>query len=312
MVVDHTGKVTLRVGRMEFTRLGWALLISAVAHLLFWGSCVLVVHFDLARKVPLPKWVQNLAEPPAVEAKTPAPPREPYIFIDVRENQAVAEAPKNAIRYSDLSSVAANPEVNLELNEPKLEGEKNELQNTEDTVPKNKYDQLMPDPPKPEPERPQEPGAMTIAKAELRPVQERQRPRTIREALMQRSNTPGKRSQFDGGARQQHNASLAVQATGFGAYDRMLIDSVRYRWYDLLGNLSADGYRQGKVVIQFTLNYKGDVTDVNVGQNSVSEMLALMCEKAIRDPAPFGEWSREMRLAVGSDSRRITFTFFYN
>jgi hypothetical protein len=37
-----------------------------------------------------------------------------------------------------------------------------------------------------------------------------------------------------------------------------------------------------------------------------------MCQKAIRDPAPFGEWTREMRLAVGEDSRRITFTFYYN
>ena len=34
-----------------------------------------------------------------------------------------------------------------------------------------------------------------------------------------------------------------------------------------------------------------------------------MCRKAIRDPAPFGEWSREMRISVGEDSRRITLHF---
>ncbi|MGC3958815.1 MAG: hypothetical protein QM813_13020 [Verrucomicrobiota bacterium] len=80
----------------------------------------------------------------------------------------------------------------------------------------------------------------------------------------------------------------------------------------MLDNLSYDAYRQGKVVVQFNLNYKGEITDIKVTENTVSEMLSLMCEKAIRDPAPFGEWTREMRLAVGEDSRRITFTFFYN
>jgi outer membrane biosynthesis protein TonB len=91
-----------------------------------------------------------------------------------------------------------------------------------------------------------------------------------------------------------------------------LIDAISDRWYNLLDNLSYDNYQQGKVVVQFTLSYRGDITDVRVAQNTVSDMLSLMCEKAVRDPAPFGEWSREMRLAVGEDSRRITFTFFYN
>jgi hypothetical protein len=32
----------------------------------------------------------------------------------------------------------------------------------------------------------------------------------------------------------------------------------------------------------------------------------------VLDPSPFDKWPREMRLMVGEDSRRITFTFNYN
>jgi len=257
--------------------------------------------------------VQRLIVPPP-PVQPPPPTSEPYMFIDVREYQEVPNPPKDALRYSDRNAIAANPELSQKQNEPKIEGEKSEQQNLEDATRRNKFDQLMPDPPKPEPPSPPKlsPGTMTVAKADLQPAPERKRPRTIREALLQKNQTPGRRTQRDGGAAQRPNASFDVKATGFGAYDRMLIDAISSRWYDLLDNLSYDAYRQGRVVVQFTLSYKGDISDMRVADNTVTEMLSLMCEKAIRDPAPFGEWSREMRLAVGEDSRRITFTFYYN
>lgn len=320
MAVDHTDSLTLRVGRLEFTRLGWALALSLAVHLVFWGGYAVVKHFDLAKKFQLPKWVQRLLTPPPVQAKNPPPNREPYMFIDVREAQSVAEAPKDATRYSDRNAIASNPDQNKDLNEPKIDGEKTELQKTEDAGRKSKFDQLMPDPPKPEAEAQPKPkltpGTMTVAKAELKPPQEKQRPRTIRDAMLQKNQTPGQRAKQAGGAAQRPNTSYNVKATGFGAYDRMLIDAISSHWYNLLDNLSYDGYRQGKVVIQFDLNYKGGVTNVQIIENTVTDILALMCEKAIRDPASagngFGEWSREMRLAVGEDSRTITFTFYYN
>jgi hypothetical protein len=239
------------------------------------------------------------------------------LFVDVREYQAVPEPPKNATRYSDRNAIAANPDADKETNEPKVEGEENELRKIEEAGRRTKFDQLMPDPPKPEPEAEAQsqsklaPGTMTVAKADLKP-QERQRPRTIREAMLQKNQTPGQRSKLEGGAAKRAQLSHDVKVTGFGAYDRAFIDAVSSRWYNLLDNLSYDGYRQGKVVVQFNLNYKGDITEVKVLENTVTDLLALMCEKAVRDPAPFGEWSREMRMAVGEDSRRITFTFFYN
>lgn len=315
MVVDQTGKVTLRVGRREFSRLGVALAVSLAAHLLFWGGYATVKHFNLTAKWKLLQWVQRLLTPsPRQQAKVEPQNREPYIFIDVREAQSVAEPPKNAIRYSDRNAIAANPDDNKNLTDPKIEGEKNELQKTEDAGRRNKFDQLMPDPPKPaEPPQPKlTPGAMTVAKAELAPGETKPRPRTIRDAMLQKNQSPGPRAKLDGGASLRANASYDVKATGFGAYDRAFIDAVSSRWYDLLDSMSYDNYRQGKVVLQFVLNYDGRITEMKVVSSTVPETLSLLCQKAVLDPAPFEKWPREMRLMVGEDFRRITFTFNYN
>ena len=315
MVFDRTNKLTLRTGRLEFTRLGWALGLSLAAHLLFWGGYEVSKHFDLAKKFRLPQWVQRLMAPPPVQAKQ-QPNREPAMFIDVREAQSVTEPPKDAKRYSDRNAIASNPDANKDLNEPKIDGEKTELQKTEDAGRRNQFNQLMPDPPKPEAEAKPKvtPGTMTVAKADLRPPQEKQRPRTLKDVML-KNQSPGKRAQQDGGATKRAELSYDVKITGFGAYDRALIDAVRSHWYNVLDSLSADNYQQGKVVVQFDLDHEGKVNNLNVLETTVSTSLEIPCVMAVRNPAAagngFGRWTREMRLAVGEDSRRITFTFHY-
>lgn len=297
MTGNRTDLATLRPNRLEFTRLGLALALSLALHLVFWGVYV------LGRNIHWPAWVQQLVTPPPVQAKQRQPSSPPLLFVDVSEAQSVAKEPKDAKRYSDRNSIAANPEPTKELNEPKIDGSQ-ENANKTDASSQKKFDQLMPDPPKPQ----QKPGAMTIAKVELKPLPEKNRPRTIKEAMLQR----GEKMKQDGGAMQRPNASFDVKATGFGSYDRAFIDAVSSRWYDLLDNMSYDGYRQGKVVVQFVLNYDGRITEMKVVQSTVTETLALLCQKAVLDPSPFDKWPREMRMMVGEDSRRITFTFNYN
>ena len=73
------------------------------------------------------------------------------MFVDVSSLQAVTEVPKETKFYSDKNSVAANPELNLDANAPKLDGSQTEVAKTEDAA-RKKFDQLMPDPPKPKPE----------------------------------------------------------------------------------------------------------------------------------------------------------------
>jgi len=312
--------VTLRWARLDLTSLGRALALSLALHLFFWGTYAIGHHFQWWDKVRLPAWVKKLSPPPLpLQAKSAPVTREPpLMFVDVSSLQAVTEVPKETKFYSDKNSVAANPEVNLDANAPKLDGKQEQVPKTED-VARDKFP-LAPDPPKPkfepEPEAQPKPklapGTMTIAKAELKPQPEKARPRTIKEALLQRNQMPGQTAKLDAGAQQRPNASYDVKATGFGAYDRAFIDAVSSRWYDLLDSISYDSYRSGRVVVQFNLNYDGRITEMKLLESTVTETLALLCQKAVLDPSPFDKWPREMRLMIGEDSRRITFTFYYN
>jgi hypothetical protein len=312
--------MTLRVDRLELTRLGWALVLSLALHLFLWGAYAVGKKYHLWERLRLPAWVQKLAKaavPPQI--KQPPVNREPpLMFVDV--SQPASEPPKETKYYSDQNSIASNPDLNQASNIPKIDGTQEHVPKTEDSA-RNKFP-LMPDPPKPKDEAPEDvapkpklsPGTMTVAKADLKPQPqpERTRPRTIKEAMLQRNQLPGQKVKQSGGAQQRPNAGFDVKATGFGAYDRAFIDAVSSRWYDLLDNMSYDAYRPGYVKLEFNLNYDGRITEMKILETTVTETLTLLCQKAVLDPAPFEKWPREMRLMVGEDSRRITFTFFYN
>ena len=61
--------------------------------------------------------------------------------------------------------------------------------------------------------------------------------------------------------------------------------------------MSYDGYKRGRVVLQFRLNYNGTISDVKVVDENVGLALSLMCQKAITDPSPFDKWPRGVPLA---------------
>ena len=327
----RTQEISLRLARPDISRLIWALALSLALHLLGWGAYSVGKRFHVWEKVRWPAWVQALTQKlaPVVKKEETRPPidREPpLIFVDVSDAQAVTEAPKDAPFYSDKNSRAANPDVDLDSATPKITGTQTQVPKTED-VPRNKFDKLMPAPPILRDEPAEEsrakptltPGDLTLAKPDLTPRPdtgnaEKSRPRTIKEAMLRQNlhQIPGQKAKQDGGAQQRPNTSYTVKATGFGAYDRAFIDAVTSRWYDLLDNVSYDGYRRGKVVVQFRLNYDGRITEMKVLENTVTEMLSLLCQKGVLDPAPFDKWPPEMRLMVGEDFRRITFTFYYN
>lgn len=327
MTTSRAHDTSLRLDRPEILRLVRAFAVSLVLHLMVWGTYSVGKHFQLWEKLRWPEWVQRIvqaAPKPPKEPDKPIDTTPPLIFVDVSPAQATAEAPKDTPFYSDKNSTAANPESDQDTNMPKITGTQTQVIRTED-VPRNPFDQLMPDPPKPKAEPAEEarpkpvsaPGDLTLSKPDLNPrldqgEAERTRPRTIAEA-MSRNRLVGQKMKQDGGVRPQRlEASFDTKATSFGAYDRAFIDAVASRWYDLLDNMSYDGYRRGQVVVQFDLNYDGRITNLKVVENTVTGILATLCEKAVSDPSPFEKWPREMRLTVGKDSREIKFTFHYN
>ncbi len=321
---------SLRVGRLEMRRLAWALALSLALHLSGFGTYELGRHSSLWQKFHLPAWLQKVMLVMAPkEPKTPPPDLEPpLMFVDVNPQVAVAQAPKNAKFYSDKNSQAANPDADKDTGIPKITGKQTDIVKAED-VSRSPFDKLQPAVPQAErdqppqrakPTTPTPPGDLAMAKPDVNlrkdtGTAEQSRPRTIREALLRqnRNQLAGEKMKQDGGVNRSHiEASFDVKATAFGAYDAAFIQAVEQRWFDLLDNMSYNGYRRGKVLVQFHLNYNGSISDLKVVEENVGLELSLMCQKAISDPAPYDKWPREMRLMVDKDYREIQFAFYYN
>ena len=323
----------MRPGRLETTRLTQAFVISLAVHLLLFATFRIGNRQGWWQKVHLPIWLvtakQSLADVLKEMKKSQAAEREvPLLFVDVNPAQASAEPPKSAKYYSDKNSIAANPDADKETAIPKINGTQNQIVKTEE-VPRTKAFPLQPTPPAPRVEPVEEskpklalaPGDLTLAKpAEIVRRDDGQgkesRPRTIQQALarqQQRVGLAGEKMKQDGGVKRRAlESSLDVQATPFGAYDAAIIDAVQRRWYYLLDSRDFARDRTGKVMLEFRLNYDGRITDMKVAENTVDELLCLLCQKAVMDPAPYAAWPSDLRRLVGADYREVRFTFFYN
>ena len=327
---------SLRPEQAEVSRLAWAFAISLAVHLLVFGGYHTGQKYHVWQNLHWPAWLHApkiLQEAFKPKQSPPPPPRQqdiPLIFVNVNPAQATAEAPKNAKYYSDKNSRAANPEPDKITEIPKIDGKQTEVVKTEE-IPRQKFTPLQPSRPAQQPQEPQPelkpkpaytPGDLTLAKPSPTPrttegdanEAKPPRPRTIREALAQQqdSRLPGEKIKQDGGMQRRHEmASMDTKATPFGAYDAALVEAISQRWYTLLDEREYASDSRGKVVLQFRLHYDGRITDMNVAENTSSEVLSLICQKAVLDPAPFAAWPSDMRRTLG-DTRNIQFTFFYN
>ena len=149
-----------------------ALAFSLALHLLLFGMVELSRHL----KLEWPEWLKtvlDLSRQMNVEKKTAPADQEPptLTFVEVDPAQAMPEPPKDTKNYSAFNSLAANPDVSIDSEKPKIDG-------TQDKMPKVE-DALRPTPPqpltplKPEPQPPkteseskpeQPPGDLALAK----------------------------------------------------------------------------------------------------------------------------------------------------
>jgi hypothetical protein len=325
--------------RLDNLRLVWALIISLLVHAGGYGIYEGGRQLHLWERLRMPAWVEKLTQLLSfpIAKHTPQPPpaqREPpLMFVEVNPALAVPEPPKNAKYYAAQSTRAANPDAEHETDAPQISGEQERIMRTENTQ-LSKAQPLQPAPvPAPDknsanqeeakPKPTLTPGDLTMGKPGDRENKSegdapKPKPRTVAEAKarlaqQQRQSTAGERTKQDGGVRRRSLvSSLDAIGSPFGAYDAAVIAAVQERWYGLLEERSYASDRTGKVVLEFRLNYDGRVTDIKVVENTVDEMLCLLCQKAIVDPAPFGRWPSDMRRMVPEDYREVRFTFYYN
>jgi outer membrane biosynthesis protein TonB len=330
---------TLRARPWEDSQLVWALVISVIVHLSAFGVFKVGQHYHLWEKIRVPAWIQRITDAlvPALAKRAAQPPKPqnemPLMFIEVSPDLAVADAPKDARHYAAHSTRATQSDpADKDTGVPKITGQQDQVPRTEDTK-LSRAQPLQPALPQPPPdETPKEeqkpapalsPNALTLGKPsdQSKPADgQADRPRRMtvaeakaRQAQQQALSTAGQKMRQDGGV-QQRGPRITFDAVGtpFGAYDALVVAAVQERWYGLLEQRSYASDRSGKVVLEFNLHHDGRVTDLIVAENTVDELLCLLCQKAILDPSPFARWPSEMRRLTKGDSREVRFTFYYN
>jgi len=233
----------------------------------------------------------------------------PLTFVEVDPGLAVPEPPKDAKYYGAHSAKAANPDPVMESTIPKsMVARKKSCgpRMCRSRAP-NRFSLPLP----PEPKKCLNPRT-TARKALLRwgPG-----------SLFASGPAPwpkpgaaqyagGQRMKQDGGVQRRGHLSLDVVGSPFGAYDAAIIAAIQQRWYDLIDSTQFPS-AQAKFVLEFRLSYDGRVTDMVMKDNEVGELLALLCQRAIMDPSPFGKWPDDMRRMVGKNYREVLFTFYY-
>jgi hypothetical protein len=316
-------------------RLAVAFLVSIILHGAGYGTYQIAPAFaaavNSALAMVLPKRFTELQPtPPAAE---PKPKREvPMVFVEVDPAQATVVPPKETRNYSTHNSIAANPEPK-KMDVPKIDGTQKHVQRTMDVerqLPKpSEPAPLDPKPaepkpvnanPKPEPQI----GDLAMAKVEAKPLQPdkgegnkepekpHERPRTIREAMARNPALAGAKMQQEGGVERRGHIKLDAKGSPFGNYDSVFVAIVQERWYALLDNNRFMLDRRGKVSLTFRLHYDGRITQLATDENSVGDLMSMLCQKSILDPAPFPKWPTDMRQVVGIDYRDVRFTFYYD
>lgn len=319
-----------------------ALIISLMAHLTVFGVWKVGQGRGWWRNFNLPTWLHFTpkAFTPALFKKLPLIPKpqpqvSQLVFVDVDPAQAQTTPPKAPKFYSANNSYAGNPQPKNEA-VPDIRGRQNKVLKTTENVPL-KPQPMRPSPPTKEtvetpeakalPKLAQIPGNLAMAKprdkaqekngesttdtgTEAQPQPVHHRPRTIAEAMAQRGMLGEKMIQPGGVKRLSMDSSLDAMKTSYGDYDREFIEAVQARWFQLLEGRTYEG--PGKVVVEFRLHPDGRISNLKIVQNEMSDLLGLICQQAIFDPAPYRPWPMEMRRDIPKDYRDITFTFYYS
>lgn len=285
-----------------------ALAISLAIHLTLFGTWRIGKHLGWWSHQAT--WLLNLKKRIVRVSAKQMPPRQqveiPLTFVEVEPAVVTAEAPKDTKFYGVANTKAANPEVKVEAAKPKVDGKQTEVVKTETTPrfnPQPLQPSPQPQPAKPAPKPKEEPGDLVT----IPPAKERVR--TLA-AAKQQKNIAGEKIRQDGGVKRRGQVALDVKATAFGAYDAAFIAAVQKRWFDILDTTSFT-QRPGKVVLEFRLKYDGAIMEMRQSQTEVGEVLALVCQKAVLDPAPYAPWPRDMRATFTSGYRDVKFTFIY-
>jgi hypothetical protein len=105
---------------------------------------------------------------------------------------------------------------------------------------------------------------------------------------------------------------VAVDAhfSQFGDYLQQLIETVQIQWDGILTHSNISPKSSSHVTISFRINSQGHIAEILKVDGDAGEYGTNAALSAIRDPAPYRPWTKEM-VAVLGDDQVITFSFYY-
>ena len=271
-----------------------SLLLSLLIHMLV-ALGILLGAFPVVEKM-MAAVVPELIDLEALEMQQ-RKRQQSVIFLEVPASMASEDAPKDSKYYSTQNSRAADEQSEKETPQPKIEGTQDKVPRIIDSKPASP---AKPTPPEPKPD----------PKPEPEPEPKPRRPRTVAEAK-QLAMIQGQKMKQDGGVKKRATiVGLDAKASPFGDYDARLIAAIQNRWNQILDQYYIPSV--GQVVLTFNLWSDGKVTNVQVERSTVNTILALKCERAVKEPSPYAPWPEKMHDEIGSDRRFVRFTFYYN
>jgi len=295
---------------------------------------------------PLPAPVPATPTITFVERIEPEPPK---TFVETVNSQVTGEKPVTSEFYSDRATVAANPSnpTGKTGDTPFLDGTGRHVPSTTDVLPGRAAPPVAAPPPPipvtptpvvkpatpPAPPPPAEKPEV-IADAGLKVVEE---PKRVEVASLPKPTptplrmpqpslpvvpppVPGTGNEREIAAPKSKMASAGTAKIGvaafnvaespFGAYDKAIVRAVQSRWYALI---EKNGLyeRAGQVTLKFQLLDDGTVQAMEVKENTAGQILALFCEKAVVESAPFAPLPGDLRVLIGKEPRDVSFTFYY-
>lgn len=316
-------------------RLAFALAVSLLVHGVTYVGWVVAPGVSRITRAAIAK-VFNTVAPSAQQAQSqpkPPPQETAMVFVEVDPALASAAPPKETKNYSTHNAVAANPATQPKSEAPKIDGSQTRMLRMADN-PKPSPQPLQPTPPKEQPKaesekQPEEQtkksapaiGGLAVVRPQPNTTPDKgpdtetkpQRPRTLREVVQRNPSLAGQKTLQDGGVeRRAHVSMVDAKASPFGDYDYAFCRAVEQRWFQLLDENRYMLDQQGEVTLTFRIHQDGRISDMGVASASVGDILALLCQKAVLDPAPFPKWPTAMRQAVRADYREVRFRFFYD
>lgn len=136
------------------------------------------------------------------------------------------------------------------------------------------------------------------------------RPRPRLQVTKQVQARPGILAENKFGTSNMGPVAYDAKWNSYGEYLKRLIETVDIRWNDILLETKTNPPSGTFVTVKFVLNSDGQIARIVNVENHSSEAGARACVSGIRDRAPYGVWTDEMKAMLGSE-QELTFTFYY-